>query len=849
MFHKKTAKRNAIGRLATQLAIIATGMTGASHAWAQTKAYVTDTGTANLATVIDTAPNVVLRTIPLAGPSKIAIGANGTRAYVLQPGALSMAVIDIATDTVLNTIGLSSGPTALALTPDGQTAYVGVAGAVQAISLSSGLMTGSIPISGTVSGLAVTPDGTRLYVTAGVDALTLITQPTGPARQVNVINTATNAIAATFVVAMPPVPGLTVDSGAVGVAVSPNGKLAYITLNAIYVGAGFGMGGGVAAVDTASNTVLQVVDLKAFPGEIAFTPDGTRAYVGIASTFDNLGFGGAPFPGSSIAVVDTANHMQIGSIALGAGGPVAFMQNTAAGIAVTPDRSEIYVVIPRLGSVAVVGVNTNTIGQTIAVSANPYGVAIVPAKVPLVPYLIDAVDDIPPVAVSSNVGLAMLNVLANDTLGAAQATLSNVTLTQVSSTIAGLSLNAGTGIVSLSAGAPLGTQTLVYQICDKSLAGNCGQANVIVTVRAPYAVKAVDDSASSLVGRIAVPNVLSNDTFNGGAATLATVTLSALSSSNAGIVLSPSGAVSVAQSTPAGVQTMGYQICETAEPGNCATALVTIQVLPSAIHAVNDSGTITRVGGVVVANVLGNDTLNGAVATLVNVTLTQISTTSPGITLNADGSVSVAPATPAAAYTLTYGICEAATPANCVSAVVAVTVTQYVIIAVNDAAPGFSNLANTALRSVLENDTLGGALATTSNVTLSLVSLIPANPQIQMEPDGAIQVLGPTTAGLYSLVYKICEIGNPGNCSQATVSISLKVNTTTTFKISISKNGKGTVTANPAGSSFAVGTVVTLTATPDPGQPWVGWGGACSGTATTCSLTMSSDKSVTANFR
>ncbi len=71
----------------------------------------------------------------------------------------------------------------------------------------------------------------------------------------------------------------------------------------------------------------------------------------------------------------------------------------------------------------------------------------------------------------------------------------------------------------------------------------------------------------------------------------------------------------------------------------------------------------------------------------------------------------------------------------------------------------------------------------------------------------------------------------------------------TTFKISISKNGKGTVTTNPAAASFASGTVVTLTATPDAGQPWVGWGGACSGTATTCTLTMTANYSVTANFK
>jgi len=73
--------------------------------------------------------------------------------------------------------------------------------------------------------------------------------------------------------------------------------------------------------------------------------------------------------------------------------------------------------------------------------------------------------------------------------------------------------------------------------------------------------------------------------------------------------------------------------------------------------------------------------------------------------------------------------------------------------------------------------------------------------------------------------------------------------TSTTYKISISKNGKGTVASSPAAASYAAGTVVTLTATPDPGSPWVGWGGACSGIATTCTVTMNSNLSVTANFR
>jgi uncharacterized repeat protein (TIGR02543 family) len=72
---------------------------------------------------------------------------------------------------------------------------------------------------------------------------------------------------------------------------------------------------------------------------------------------------------------------------------------------------------------------------------------------------------------------------------------------------------------------------------------------------------------------------------------------------------------------------------------------------------------------------------------------------------------------------------------------------------------------------------------------------------------------------------------------------------TSGFKLTVSKNGKGTVVTNPTAASYASGTVVTLTATPDAGQPWIGWSGACSGTSTTCTLTMTADKAVTANFR
>jgi len=60
------------------------------------------------------------------------------------------------------------------------------------------------------------------------------------------------------------------------------------------------------------------------------------------------------------------------------------------------------------------------------------------------------------------------------------------------------------------------------------------------------------------------------------------------------------------------------------------------------------------------------------------------------------------------------------------------------------------------------------------NVTLSQVSLTPANQQIRLDlTDGSVDVLGKTSSGTYSLVHSICEIASPGNCASATVRLDL----------------------------------------------------------------------------
>jgi large repetitive protein len=342
---------------------------------------------------------------------------------------------------------------------------------------------------------------------------------------------------------------------------------------------------------------------------------------------------------------------------------------------------------PATGLVSVAAgtpANSYSIGYRICENLNPTNCANSTIAITVTAASIVATAD-NPAAVNGASGNAMLvYAFANDSFNGSALDLTKVTATVTSpASTANVALNIATGAVSVAAGTPNATYTIGYKICENLNPTNCANAVVTVTVSAASITAANDAPAAvnGASGSTSVVNVFTNDTLNSAALIPASVTTSVTApASNAGVVLNiVTGNVSVAAATPAGSYAIGYRICETLNPANCANAVVTVTVSAASITAANDAPVAVNgtSGSASVINAYANDVLNGVAVDPARITASITSAASnAGVTLNiATGVVSVAPATPAGSYSIGYQLCENLNPANCAAASITVTVT------------------------------------------------------------------------------------------------------------------------------------------------------------------------------
>ena len=327
------------------------------------------------------------------------------------------------------------------------------------------------------------------------------------------------------------------------------------------------------------------------------------------------------------------------------------------------------------------------------------------------------------------------------------------------------------GTITVAPQTPAGTYTYEYTICEVLNPTNCDTAVATVVVEAAEIV-ANNDPFGPINGYNGgnTPSVLDNDTLNGAPVNPSEITLTPGTPSHPGLTMNPDGTITVAPQTPAGTYTYEYTICEVLNPTNCDTAVATVVVEAAEIVANNDSfGPINGYDGGNTPSVLDNDTLNGQPVNPSEITLTPGASSNPGLTMNPDGTITVAPQTPAGTYTYEYTICEVLNPTNCDTAVATVVVEAAEIVANNDSFAPINGYVGGNTTSVLENDTLNGQPVNPSEITLTPGT--PSNPGLTMNPDGTITVDPQTPAGTYTYEYTICEVLNPTNCDTAVATV------------------------------------------------------------------------------
>jgi gliding motility-associated-like protein len=380
-------------------------------------------------------------------------------------------------------------------------------------------------------------------------------------------------------------------------------------------------------------------------------------------------------------------------------------------------------------------------------------------------------------------------VLGNDTLNGVAVSTNNTNVTPITTGAILIDID---GNVTIAANTPTGSYAVAYTICesvDAANGSNVSPANcttATVTVNVVGKIVAVDDTypmqipsttVTTIVGSVLTSNGNEADTLNGVAVTIENTNV--IATTVGPLSIDKQGVLTLAPNTPAATYSIPYTICETGvNPANCSTATATVIVGVSKLEAIDNrySTPISGVaGGDTGLNVFGNDLQNGEVLDPTKVFLAPV--TKGPLTIKVDGSIYIAPNTPAGLYDINYTICEVINPTNCSTALVSVIVEELPSIAIVKTAV-FNDINGDGYAQAGETITYSFEVTNTGNVSLSNVTVIDALEGLVLSGNPiAVLGIGEVNSTAYTGVYKLTQADiNFGSVSNQAIVEGTSVN-------------------------------------------------------------------------
>ena len=362
------------------------------------------------------------------------------------------------------------------------------------------------------------------------------------------------------------------------------------------------------------------------------------------------------------------------------------------------------------------------------------------------------------------------------------------------------------GSITVKRGTPKGTYTYEYTICQKDVPTNCDKAKVSFEVIEAH-IFAKDDGVWEVGTEGALtPSVLNNDIL-GERVGIAPSEVSISKTQGKAVVdktlmeMNEDGRISVKKDIPEGTYTYYYTITEKANTANTSSASVTIRVV--SFSAQDDEFDITndKTKEFKTESVLKNDELNKKKnpSPVDDVILTKGEAKDAernptnALTMNDDGTITIAPNTPDGVYTYTYTICKTSAPTECKSAEAVIKLLPALIANDDDfTANPINPLVKEGIAgNVLDNDRYadGNALEHLDKVEITMLE--GQESRANIEPNGNVVIPQGAPAGEYTLTYSLCMKDHPTICAEAKVKIVILEDKPIVIHNGISANGDG----------------------------------------------------------